>query len=69
VHKIQRLFWQTAFGKWRLAKGIWRMAHIFGKFLLTSRANLAALNIGEIEQPFFHQTLCAGNFLLSEKVW
>jgi hypothetical protein len=55
AHKIRRFFR--------------RMAHKFGEFQLTSRANLAALNIGEIERRFFRQTPCAGNFSLGEKVW
>jgi hypothetical protein len=45
------------------------MAHKFGEFQLTSRTNLAAQNIGEIERRFFRQTPCAGNFSLGEKVW
>jgi hypothetical protein len=52
-----------------LANGVRRMAHKFGEFQLTSRANLDALNIGEIERRFFRQTPCADNFLLGEKVW
>ncbi len=52
-----------------LANGVRQMAHKFGKFQLTSRANLAALNIGEIERQFFCQTPCASNFSLGEKVW
>ncbi len=50
-----------------LANGVWQMAHKFGKFQLTSQANLAALNIGEIERRFFCQTPCASNFSHSEK--
>jgi hypothetical protein len=52
-----------------LAIGVQQMAHKFGKFQLTSRANLAPLNIGEIEWKFFCQTPWAGNFLLGKKVW
>jgi hypothetical protein len=51
------------------AKGVQQMAHKFGKFQLTSRPNLAALNIGEIEWQFFCQTLCAGNFSFAKRVW
>ncbi len=46
-----------------------RMVHELGKFQLSFRTNLAALNIGEIEWWFFCQTLCFGNFLLGKKVW
>jgi hypothetical protein len=44
------------------------MGHKLGKFQLTTQANLVVTNIGEIERRFFHQTLCAGSFLLGEKV-
>jgi hypothetical protein len=50
-----------------LANGVWQMAHKFGKFQLTSRANLDGLNTSEIKRQFFRQTLCAINSLLSEK--
>jgi hypothetical protein len=50
-----------------MANGVWPMAHKFGEFQLKSLANLAALNIGEIEWRIFRQTLCAGNFFARRK--
>ncbi len=52
-----------------LENGVRQMAHKFGKFQFTSWANLATLNVGEIEQQFFRQAPCAGNFSLGEKFW
>jgi hypothetical protein len=51
-----------------LVNGVWRMVHKFCKFQLTSRANLAALDIVEIELQFFRQTPCAGKKKV-KKVW
>jgi len=54
------------FGKWRLANGkqIWQISpHMLGIF---HRCSLRQ-NVGEIEDQFFWQTLCDGNFLPGEQ--
>jgi hypothetical protein len=45
------------------------MAHKFGELRLTSKANLNALNIGEIERRFFAKCPATATFRLAKKVW
>jgi len=41
--------------------------HKFGKKCTNLNLNFGVLIVGEIEQQFFHQMLCASNFLLGKK--
>jgi hypothetical protein len=55
---MRGIFWWTVFGK---------QLTVFGKKYANSCLKFGILIVGEIEQQYFHQMLCDGNFLLGKK--
>ncbi len=51
-----------------MAQSVWQTMKKFGKNCTNLSLKFGVLIVDEIEQQFFRQMLCAGNFLLCKKV-